>query len=187
MIPMNHKSSFPWRAFLKSVAAIAVPVALQNLLTTTGSMIDTVMLASLGKETVGGVGLCAQFSSLMFSGYWGFVGGGILFMSQYFGAKDDDGVNRAYGLTLSCMMVVGLIFMTLAVAFLILFGCHEPRMFNQSTLVLGYLLLYGYDVSGRDFTLRLAGIAFGALLVCTVFLCRHRSRSRRQRAYKSQF
>lgn len=36
MIPMNHKSSFPWRAFLKSVAAIAVPVALQNLLTTTG-------------------------------------------------------------------------------------------------------------------------------------------------------
>ena len=117
MIPMNHKSSFPWRAFLKSVAAIAVPVALQNLLTTTGSMIDTVMLASLGKETVGGVGLCAQFSSLMFSGYWGFVGGGILFMSQYFGAKDDDGVNRAYGLTLSCMMVVGLIFMTLAVAF----------------------------------------------------------------------
>ena len=57
-----------------------------------------------------------------------------------------------------------------SIAFLILFGCHEPRMFNQSTLVLGYLLLYGYDVSGRDFTLRLAGIAFGALLVCTVFL-----------------
>ena len=64
-----------------------------------------------------------------------------------------------------------------SIAFLILFGCHEPRMFNQSTLVLGYLLLYGYDVSGRDFTLRLAGIAFGALLVCTVFLFRHRSRS----------
>ena len=64
-----------------------------------------------------------------------------------------------------------------SIAFLILFGCHEPRMFNQSTLVLGYLLLYGYDVSGRDFTLRLAGIAFGALLVCTVFLCKHRSRS----------
>lgn len=64
-----------------------------------------------------------------------------------------------------------------SIAFLILFGCHEPRMFNQSTLVLGYLLLYGYDVSGRDFTLRLAGIAFGALLVCTVFFFRHRSRS----------
>ena len=31
-----------------------------------------------------------------------------------------------------------------ALAVLILFGCHNPFMFNQSTLVLGYLLLYGY-------------------------------------------
>ena len=36
-----------------------------------------------------------------------------------------------------------------ALAVLILFGCHNPFMFNQSTLVLGYLLLYGYDVSGK--------------------------------------
>ena len=91
---MQSTKAFPWKSFLKKVAVIAVPVALQNLLTTTGSMIDTMMLAPLGKLTVGAVGLCAQFSSLMFSGYWGFVGGGMLFFSQYFGAKDDDGINR---------------------------------------------------------------------------------------------
>lgn len=28
-----------------------------------------------------------------------------------------------------------------ALAFLVIFGCHNPFMFNQSTLVLGYLLL----------------------------------------------
>ena len=39
---------FPWKDFLKSVAVIAVPVAMQNLLTTTGSMVDTMMLAPLG-------------------------------------------------------------------------------------------------------------------------------------------
>ena len=98
---MKHKSSFPWKAFLKSLAAIAVPVALQNLLTTTGSMVDTMMIASLGETTVGAVGLCAQFSSLLFSGYWGFVGGGMLFFSQYWGAKDDDGIDRSYGIALS--------------------------------------------------------------------------------------
>ena len=38
-----------------------------------------------------------------------------------------------------------------------LLGCHNPFMFNQSTLVLGYLLLYGYDVSGRSYVMRLAG------------------------------
>ena len=70
---------FDWKYFIKHIAIIAVPVALQNLLTTTGSMVDTMMLASLGEKTVGAVGLCAQFSSLMFAGYWGFVGGGMLF------------------------------------------------------------------------------------------------------------
>ena len=40
-----------------------------------------------------------------------------------------------------------------ALAFLVIFGCHNPFMFNQSTLVLGYLLLYGYDVSGDSYRL----------------------------------
>ena len=112
-----QKSSFPWASFLKKIAVIAIPVALQNLLTTTGSMVDTMMIASLGTTEVGAVGLCAQFSSLMFSGYWGFVGGGMLFFAQYFGAKDDDGINRSYGLTLTCMMTVGLVFGLMAIFF----------------------------------------------------------------------
>ncbi len=111
------KEPFPWKSFLKSVMAIAVPVALQNLLTTTGSMVDTMMLAPLGELTVGAVGLCAQFSSLMFTGYWGFVGGGMLFFAQYYGAKDDDGINRSYGITLSFMMLVGFLFGLAAVLF----------------------------------------------------------------------
>jgi Na+-driven multidrug efflux pump len=65
------KQKFAWKEFIRSIAVIAFPVALQNLLTTTGSMVDTMMLASLGEKTVGAVGLCAQFSTLMFSCYWG--------------------------------------------------------------------------------------------------------------------
>lgn len=112
-----QKQKFAWGEFLRSVSVIAIPVALQNLLTTTGSMVDTMMLAPLGELTVGAVGLCAQFSSLMFSGYWGFVGCGMLFFSQYFGAKDDDGVNRAYGITLTCMAAVATIFFSAALLF----------------------------------------------------------------------
>jgi len=112
---MIRHSTFPWRVFIQQVAAIAVPVALQNLLTTTGSMIDTMMIAPLGETTVGAIGLCAQFTSLMFAGYWGFVGGGMLFFSQYWGAKDDDGIDRSYGITLACMMTVALVFAFLAI------------------------------------------------------------------------
>ena len=106
---------FDWKDFLKRLAVLAIPVALQNLLTTTASMVDTMMVAPLGELSVGALGLCAQFSSLMFSCYWGFVGGGGLFFAQYWGAKDDDGIERSYGVTLCFMMFVAVTFAGLAV------------------------------------------------------------------------
>ena len=117
-MPLKNKSTkgqFPWADFLKRLAAIAIPIALQNLLTTTASMVDTMMVAPLGEKSVGALGLCAQFSSLMFSGYWGFVGGGMLFFSQYYGADDDAGIERSYGLTWLCMMSVAVTFACLAI------------------------------------------------------------------------
>ena len=117
MQTLQNKQKFNWPDFLRKVAVIAIPVALQNLLTTTGSMVDTMMIAPLGETSVGAIGLCAQFSSLLFSGYWGFVGGGMLFFSQYWGAKDDDGVCRSFGVTLLCMMTVSLLFAMAAIFF----------------------------------------------------------------------
>ena len=105
------------RQFLGMIAVIAIPVALQNLLSTTGSMVDTIMLASLGEKTVGAVGLCAQFSSLLFSCYWGFVGGGMLFFSQYWGAGDHENIRKSYGMTLSFMLIPGIAFAIFAVCF----------------------------------------------------------------------
>ena len=116
---MTTKNTSPitYKQFLSSVFAIALPVACQNLLTTTGSMVDTIMIGSIGETSVGAVGLCAQFSSLMFSCYWGLLGGGILFFSQFWGAKDDDGINRSYGMMFASIMSVALIFAILATCF----------------------------------------------------------------------
>ena len=157
-----NRPAYPWKSFLKKIAAIAIPVALQNLLTTTGSMVDTMMIASLGQAEVGAVGLCAQFSSLMFSGYWGFVGGGMLFFSQYWGAKDDDGINRSYGLTLICMMSVGLLFGILALA------APEAvmRLYTDKESIqkigVDYLRIVGFA-----YPLMVFSMAMAALLRCT--------------------
>ena len=141
---------------------IAVPVALQNLLTTTGSMVDTMMIASLGQTEVGAVGLCAQFSSLMFSGYWGFVGGGMLFFSQYWGAKDDDGINRSYGLTLSCMMSVGFLFFLLAVCF----PETVMRLYTDKESIQRIGVEY-LRIAGFGYPLMVFSMAMAALLRCT--------------------
>lgn len=61
-------------------------------------------------------------------------------------------------------------------------GCHNVLMSNQSTFVLGYLLLQGYDVTGHDYYMRLAGLAAGAVVCAAVFYIDHRGRS-----YKRSF
>ena len=153
---------FPWRDFIRRVAVIAGPIALQNLLTTTGAMVDTMMIASLGNTQVGAVGLCAQFSSLMIAGYWGFVGGGMLFFSQYWGAKDDDGINRAYGLTLTCMMTVGLLFCVMATCF----PETVMRLYTDKPAIQAVGVEY-LRIAGFSYPLMVFSMGMAALLLCT--------------------
>ena len=157
---MNNR--FDWGGFLRRVAVIAIPVAMQNLLTTTGSMVDTMMIASLGQTEVGAVGLCAQFSSLMFSGYWGFVGGGMLFFAQFWGARDDGGINRSYGLTLTCMMTVGLAFGLFA----IFFPDAVMRLYTDKTAIQKIGVEY-LSIVGFAYPLMVLSMAMAALLRCT--------------------
>ena len=159
---MTKRGRFSWSEFIRSVAVIAIPVALQNLLTTTGSMLDTMMIAPLGENTLGAVGLCAQFSSLMFAGYWGFVGGGMLFISQYWGAKDDDGIDRSYGLTLVAMMTVAIIFACLALFFPgAVMGLYTDKTSIQ-TIGVQYLRIVGFA-----YPLQVFSMAMSALLRST--------------------
>ncbi len=154
-----QREKFDWNYFIRHIAIIAVPVALQNLLTTTGSMVDTMMLASLGEQTVGAVGLCAQFSSLMFAGYWGFVGGGMLFFAQYWGAKNDDGITRSFGITLSFMMAVGILFSFLALGapeFIMSIYTDKPEI---QKIGISYLRIVGFA-----YVLQVLSMAVSALL-----------------------
>ena len=109
------QNKISWKVFFSAVFSIALPIAMQNFLSTTASMVDTIMIGSQGELSVAAVGICSQISSLFFSSYFGFAGGGLLFFSQYWGARNDKGVNRTFGLTLACMLAVGLAFGTLAV------------------------------------------------------------------------
>ena len=122
-------------------------------------MVDTMMLASLGEQTVGAVGLCAQFSSLMFAGYWGFVGGGMLFFAQYWGAKNDDGITRSFGITLSFMMAVGILFSFLALGapeFIMSIYTDKPEI---QKIGISYLRIVGFA-----YVLQVLSMAVSALL-----------------------
>ena len=53
---------------------------------------------------------------------------------------------------------------------LMILGCHNVIMYNHSTFVLGYLLLFGYDVTGKDYLYRVLGLAAGMVIKLTVIV-----------------
>ena len=69
---------------------------------------------------------------------------------------------------------LGLLINLGAMALIMVLGCHEPRMSNQSTIALGYLLVYGYEVEGGAYISRLAALAVGLGLTALVFWRHHR-------------
>lgn len=72
---------------------------------------------------------------------------------------------------------VGFIVNIICIFLLMFLGCHNVKMFNHSTLVLGYLLLYGYDVSGSLYTKRLEGLAVGAIITGIIYYRNHRKKT----------
>ncbi len=56
---------------------------------------------------------------------------------------------------------------------LMILGCHNVLMFNHSTILLGYLLLYGYDVTGDMYIKRLVAIFVGAVITMVIYYIKH--------------
>lgn len=142
---MTQNQNFEWKLFFKAVITIALPIALQNLLSTTASMVDTIMIGSAGELAVAAVGICSQITSLFFSCYFGFAGGALLFFSQYWGAKNIKGINRTFGISLLFMLLVALAFGGVAVtnpAFLLRIYTDKENIIQLGT---PYIRIVGFS------------------------------------------
>ena len=87
---------------------------------------------------------------------------------------------NACGLVAECMIHI------VCIMAIMILSCHNVLMFNHATLVLGYLLLYGYDVTGEAYLYRLVAIAAGAALTMAVYYRNHRKRTFK-RTFKDLF
>lgn len=117
------------RAFWKPAVRLAVPVALQNLLLSSAGLIDTLMVGQLGDVPVAAVGMATQWSWLMHLFFYGISSGAAVFLSQYWGAKDEGGIRRAYGLLTVIMLLISSVMF--AAAFFIPTGVI--RIFSNDT------------------------------------------------------
>ncbi len=91
--------------------SIAIPLTLQNLLFSSFTLIDTVMVGRLGDLPLAAVGMAGKWSWFLNIVLFGCTSGAAVFIAQYFGAGDEKGIHRTYGLMSILSLVSGLVFM----------------------------------------------------------------------------
>ena len=142
---------FKDKEFFKQVLQIALPIAMQNLLVASFALIDTIMVGQIGDVALSAVGMAGQWSRIMNMVVFGISSGSVVFIAQYWGNKDIDGIHRVVGIAIS--------FAAVASVALMMIGFLAPefviRLFNSDKNVIA---------SGVDY-LKIAVFSYPAVAV----------------------
>ena len=111
---MNWSKYLGDKPFWRVTLTLALPVAIQNVLTTSFQLVDTLMVSKLGDVALSSVGMAAQWGWLAALLGFGLCSGMSVFISQYWGIKDLKGIRRVLGMGTLCCMIVTLLFTLIA-------------------------------------------------------------------------
>ena len=102
------------KPFWRVTLALAIPVALQNVLTSSFQLVDTMMVSRLGSIALSSVGMAAQWGWLCALLGFGLCSGMSVFISQYWGIKDYKGIRRVLGMGVLTSLVLTVLFLIVA-------------------------------------------------------------------------
>ncbi|MBQ7637374.1 MAG: MATE family efflux transporter [Clostridia bacterium] len=117
---MKLKKYFGDRAFYKMAVTLSLPIMLQNLITNLVSLIDNIMVGSLGTEQMSGVSIVNQITLIYTLALFGGMSGLGIFTAQFYGKKDNEGVLY----TVRCKLLLAFGLCVIGAAVLVLFD--EP-------------------------------------------------------------
>lgn len=98
------------KAFLTTLITLAIPITLQNFITSSLNLVDNLMIGKLGETAIAAVGLANQYFFVFMLCLAGINAGANVFMAQYWGKKDIGNVKKMLGIDLSVGFVATLIF-----------------------------------------------------------------------------
>ncbi len=143
------------RPFWKVALGLAVPIALQNLLSASFSLVDTFMVAKLGGDHLAAMGMAGQWSWLLNIFTFGLVSGTSLFTAQYWGIKDIRAIRRTSGIAISSALIASLVFTIIAII--------HPEVIISVFSRTPQIVQYGSDY------LRLAAYSYPAVALNLIF------------------
>ncbi|MBR2907347.1 MAG: MATE family efflux transporter [Clostridia bacterium] len=111
------------KAFYRTVLGVSVPIMVQNGITNFVSLLDNIMVGTLGTEEMSGVSIVNQFIFVFNILIFGAVSAAGIFTAQYHGFGDNDGVRHTFCFKFLTNVVVAL-FAVLA------FACFDDALIS---------------------------------------------------------
>ena len=113
------------RSFFKTVLSIAIPVTLQNLISVSVNMADTIMLGVLGEIELSASSIGGQLFFIFMVIMLGLGGGANVMCAQYFGKEDIKSIHKILSFTYIISIILALLFLSIGLffpkAFMIIF------------------------------------------------------------------
>ena len=98
------------KKFYKQLITIAVPIAMQSMISSSVNMADVFMIGKLGAAKLAALGLANQIMFLMALLLYGINSGSAVFMSQFWGKKDKKSLYKVLGIALIASIFIGITF-----------------------------------------------------------------------------
>ena len=105
------------RDLMRMMGKLALPIAAQSLIGSSLSLIDNLMVGSLGELELNAVGVSVQLFFISWMLLFGFTSGTATFISQFYGAGDMKSIKKTTGFGLTVAGGIGLMFFFVGMAF----------------------------------------------------------------------
>ncbi len=106
------------KAFYKSVLVLLIPIIIQQFITSFVSLLDNVMVGSLGTEAISAASIANQVLMVFSLAVFGGMSGASIFGAQFYGKGDMDGMRH----TFRFKMYFGILVSTAAILVYLFFG-----------------------------------------------------------------
>ena len=144
------------RSFYRTLARVALPIALQSLIASSLNLVDNLMVGSLGEAQLAAVGLSAQLQFVHWGVMFGFSSGSSAFMAQYWGKKDLRSIQKVAGFAIAFCFGISLLFFFI------------PAMFFPAAVLRVFTDLPEAIAIGKDY-LRITAVCFLMISVTVPF------------------
>ena len=136
------RECFCWDStFTKWVAAVALPIILQELIGASLHIVDSLMVSGLGDAPYSAVTQANRFTFLFNLFCFGTASGGAIFMSQYWGAHDIPKMRQSMGICLFAVTLLSGLFTLAALLFPdLIVSCFLPAGSESHHYAVTYLV-----------------------------------------------